>query len=232
VVLITGAGGGLGRALVEHFAAHDWRVVAGWHQTPACPEIDAIWHVQLDVTHPAQAAEVVEAAMARWGRIDLLINNAGLTADQLFWQISDEDWQQVIDVNLRGAFICSRAAARPMLKQRDGQIVNISSFSARNGTVGQAGYAAAKAGLIGLTQSLARELGSRNIRVNAILPGVLPTAMTASLPGQRLAELAAANALGRINSLDEVARFIAFLATMENVSGQIFQLDSRIGSWT
>jgi 3-oxoacyl-[acyl-carrier protein] reductase len=119
-----------------------------------------------------------------------------------------------------------------MLKQRDGHIINISSFSARCGPAGQANYAAAKAGLIGLTTSLAREAGSRNIRVNAVLPGVLPTPMTAGLSEARLRELAAANGLGRLNSAAEVARFIAFLATTQNISGQLFQLDSRIGRWT
>ena len=119
-----------------------------------------------------------------------------------------------------------------MLRQRDGHIINISSFSGRAGARGQTSYAAAKAGLFGLTSSLALEVGSRNIRVNAVLPGVLPTAMTAHLKPGELDDFANANALKRINSLDEVARFIAFLAAMRNVSGQIFQLDSRISRWT
>ena len=119
-----------------------------------------------------------------------------------------------------------------MLRQRGGHIINIGSFSGRAGQRGQANYAAAKAGLIGLTESLAKEVGSRNLRVNAILPGVLPTPMTAKLSETQLADYVAANALGRINSLSEVAEFIVFLATMQNVSGQVFQLDSRIARWT
>jgi 3-oxoacyl-[acyl-carrier protein] reductase len=118
-----------------------------------------------------------------------------------------------------------------MLKQRDGHILNLASFAARAGAAGQANYAAAKAALIGLTVSLAREMGARNVRVNAVLPGVLPTPMTAPLPPQQLAAFAAANALGRLNSVEEVARFIAFLAATHHISGQVFQLDSRIGRW-
>jgi 3-oxoacyl-[acyl-carrier protein] reductase len=132
----------------------------------------------------------------------------------------------------RAAFRCSKLAARQMMRQRDGHIINISSFGARRGPRGQANYAAAKAGLVGLTQSLAKELGSRNVRVNAIFPGVMPTNMTAHFPAERLEEFAQANALGRINSPDEVARFIVFLAGTQNISGQVFQLDSRIAPWT
>jgi 3-oxoacyl-[acyl-carrier protein] reductase len=135
-------------------------------------------------------------------------------------------------VHLKGAFLCSQAVLRPMLKQRDGHILNVASFSARTGNRGQANYAAAKAGLLGLTTSLAKEVGSRNVRVNAILPGVLPTPMTASLTPEQLETFATANALGRLNDPAEVARFAAFLAGTQNISGQVFQLDSRIARWT
>jgi 3-oxoacyl-[acyl-carrier protein] reductase len=118
-----------------------------------------------------------------------------------------------------------------MLRQRDGQIINVTSFSARRGQVGQANYAAAKAGLIGLTESLAKEVGARNVRANAVLPGVLPTRMTAQMDPNQLQKLVAGNALQRINSLAEVARFVVFLSTLQNVSGQLFQLDSRIARW-
>lgn len=231
VVLITGAAGGLGKGLVDEFAASNWRVVAAYHRAPLPNGVENIWSVPLDVTHRDQAGLVVEQILDRWGRVDVLVNNAGITADELAWQISDEEWDRVLDVNLKGAFLCSQAVSRPMMKQRGGQIINISSFSARQGQRGQANYAAAKAGLIGLTESLARELGSRNVRVNAVLPGVLPTPMVAKLKASQLASLADANALGRLNSIAEVARFVHFLATMENVSGQFFQLDSRIARW-
>ncbi len=233
VVLVTGAAGGLGRALVSEFIAQGWRVAAGWHREPFPePESATLWPVPLDVTNRAQTEDVMDEIMQRWGRLDALICNAGLTADGPLALMSDDDWDRVLEVNLKGAFHCSRAALRPMIAQRDGHIVHLSSFSGRAGARGQANYAAAKAGLLGLTQSLAREAGSRNIRVNAVLPGVLPTRMTAGLDPVTMAGFAKANALDRINTLDEVARFIAFLTSTQNISGQIFQLDSRIAPWT
>ncbi len=232
VVLITGAAGGLGRGLVSEFVAQGWRVVAAHHRNPPPSEAERVWTVPLDVTQPAQAAEAVAQTLARWGRLDVLINNAGVTADQLVERMSDEDWDKVLAVNLKGAFLCSQAVLRPMIKQRDGHIINLTSFSGLCGARGQANYAAAKAGLFGLTQSLAREVGSRNLRVNAVLPGVLPTPMTARLTESQLAAFAAANALGRLNSVAEVARFIVFLAGTQNISGQVFQLDSRVAPWT
>ena len=232
VVLITGAAGGLGRELVTEFAAQGWRVAAAHHHATTHTATETIWPIPLDVTQRASCAETVKQLLARWGRLDALINNAGLTADQPSWQISDEDWEKVLSVNLKGAFLCAQAAIRPMLKQRDGHIINLGSFSGRSGGRGQANYAAAKAGLLGLTAALAQEVGSRNVRVNTVLPGVLPTPMTAKLTEAQRAEFATANALGRLNSITEVARFIVFLAGMQNVSGQLFQLDSRVARWT
>ncbi len=219
VVLITGAAGGLGRALGDAFLREEWHVIAASRN-------------QLDVTNSEAVQKFVSEILLQHGRINCLINNAGLTADALLWQLSDDDWDRVLDVNLRGAFACVRAVARQMARQRDGHVINISSFGGRVGACGQANYSASKAGLIGLTKSLAKELGSRNVRVNAVLPGVLPTKMTAQLKPEQLDEFAQANALGRINSLDEVARFITFLAGTKNISGQVFQLDSRIAPWT
>lgn len=232
VALITGASGGLGRVLANEFIAHGWRVVAGVRTISAEADSPRVCRLPLDVTKPEQVDQGVATTIERFSRIDALINNAGATADELCWQLTDEDWTRVIDVNLRGAFLCSKAVARQMIRQRDGHIINISSLGARRGPVGQSNYAAAKAGLIGLTQSLAKELGSRNVRVNAIFPGVVPTNMTAELSAEQLEAFAEANALGRINSLEEVARFIAFLAGTQNISGQVFQLDSRIAPWT
>lgn len=232
VVLITGAGGGLGQALVDQFTREGWRVVAGFHSVPPVSTAPAVLPVRLDVSDRASVESAVAETLKSFGRLDALINNAGLIADGACGQMSDEDWARVLDVNLRGAFLCSQAVVRTMMRQRDGHIINLSSFGGRAGARGQSNYAAAKAGLLGLTQSLAKELGSRNVRVNAILPGVLPTKMTAHLGAEKLDAFARANALGRINSLDEVARFIAFLASTRNISGQFFQLDSRIASWT
>lgn len=232
VVLITGAGGGLGRALVAEFGAQGWQVFAGVRTVSTEINSPPLTQLPLDVTKAGQVEQAITAIWQRCGRIDAFIHNAGLTADALLTQLSDEDWARVFDVNLRGAFLCARAVARPMIRQRDGHIINISSLAARRGPAGQSNYAAAKAGLVGLTQSLAKELGPRNVRVNAIFPGVMPTQMTADLSAEQLAAFARANALGRINAPEEVARFIVFLAGTQNISGQVFQLDSRIAPWT
>jgi 3-oxoacyl-[acyl-carrier protein] reductase len=232
VILITGAAGGLGQALVEAFAAADWQVVAGWHQTPLSGQPANVFPTPLDVTAADSVSAAFAETLARFGRLDALINNAGIARDALVAQMSDDDWHRVLDVNLKGAFLCAQAALRPMLKQRDGHILNISSFGGRVGRAGQANYAASKAGLIGLTQALAKEAGSRNVRVNAVLPGFLRTRLVGDLTEEQLAAHAASNALGRLNEFAEVARFVTFLAGMRNVSGQVFQLDSRIGPWS
>jgi 3-oxoacyl-[acyl-carrier protein] reductase len=231
VAIVTGAAGGLGAAIVEELVQRGWFVAAGWHRK-ALPETDTVMPVTLDVTSTDSVTAALEHVLARWGRVDLLVNNAGLTVNQTLPQTSDEDWERVMDVSLRGAFLCSKAAIRSMLKQRSGQIINISSFAARSGPRGQVAYTSAKAALIGFTQSLAKESGARNVQANVILPGVLPTPMTADLSTEVMTAFAEANALGRINEIAEVARFIATLAEMRNVSGQVFQLDSRIAPWT
>jgi len=230
--MITGAAGGLGLALVAEFANQGWNVVAAARNATEknLPESN-VWATSLDVTNRKQGEELLKKVLQRWPRIDALINNAGVIADASTWQMEDLDWEKVLAVNLKGAFLCSQAVLRPMLRQRDGHIVNMGSFSGRTGARGQANYAAAKAGLVGLTTSLAQEVGSRNIRVNAVLPGVLPTPMTNHLNRSQMDEFTDANVLKRLNSVAEVARFIAFLVTTENISGQIFQLDSRIGRW-
>jgi len=231
VALVTGAAGGLGAGMVEELVRRGWRVAAGWHRKKVA-EADDILPVALDVTSGESVKEAVDQVLARWGEIDLLVNNAGLTINQTLAQTSEEDWEQVMDVNLRGAFLLSKAVIRGMLKQRSGQIINISSFAARSGPRGQAAYASAKAALIGFTQAMAKEGGSRNVQANVILPGVMPTEMTAGLPEGVMKTFAGANTLGRINDVGEVARFIATLAEMKNISGQVFQLDSRVAPWT
>ncbi len=231
VALVTGAAGGLGMAITQELAERGWRVAAGWNRQ-SLAETNGIHPVVLDVTSSESVTKAVEDVLKPWGRIDLLVNNAGLTVNQTLPQTSEEDWDRVMDVNLRGAFLCSKAVVRGMLKQRSGHIINISSFAARSGPRGQVAYAAAKAALIGFTQSLAKESGGRNVQANVILPGVLPTPMTKDLSEEVMKAFAEANALGRINETGEVARFIATLAEMKNISGQVFQLDSRIAPWT
>jgi 3-oxoacyl-[acyl-carrier protein] reductase len=231
VALVTGAAGGFGRALVEALGDAGWRVFAGTHRNPGTPWPPGIEAIALDVTDGNRAREVAAHVEQQAGRIDLLVNNAGVAVDEILPRLADDDWEHAIATNLDGAFRTTRAFLPLFVRQRDGHIVNVSSHAA-HGTAGQSAYAAAKAGLIGMTQSLARELGSRNIRVNAVLPGVLPTGMTSGLTAERLAAFAAANALGRLNDPAEVARFVVHLATMRNVSGQVFHLDSRPTRWT
>lgn len=186
----------------------------------------------MNVIDPDQVAAGVERVRSRWGRMDVLINNAGITSHLPLWQIPEAEWDAVVDVSLKGSMLCARAVLPIMEQQRDGHILNISSFTALTGARGQANYVAAKAGLIGLTQSLARETGASNVRVNAVLPGVLPTPMTETLNEDRVRQLAEQNVLRRLNDLAEVGRFVVFLAGMQNISGQVFQLDSRIARWT
>ena len=211
VVLITGGSGGLAGALREEFSASGWKVIA-----PA--------HADLDVTSPEQVAR----GFTGLKRLDLLINNAGIRRDALLAQQPESDRDAVLNVCLRGAFLCSREAARLMVAEKSGHILNVGSNSALTGPAGQSAYAAAKAGLIGLTKSLAAELGPSGVRVNCVLPGWLETNFTSGLPEGIIARARDAHVLGKFNTPHDAARFIGFLHGMTAVSGQVFQLDSRI----
>jgi 3-oxoacyl-[acyl-carrier protein] reductase len=214
-VLISGGEGDLARAIAAECTARGASVQSPGRST-------------LDVCREEQ----VQSYFARLGRLDVLILNAGLTHDGVVTGLSPEAFDQVVQTNLRGAFFCARAALKPMLAQRSGHILFIASRAARCGTHGQSLYAAAKAGLIGLAQSLAREYGARNIRANVVLPGFLETRMTASLSAGRREEVRSEHVLGRFNTVANAARFIAFLAELDHVSGQVFALDSRLDRWT
>jgi 3-oxoacyl-[acyl-carrier protein] reductase len=214
-ILISGGHGGLARALHEEFARQG-------------AEVAAPGRSELDVREETRVA----AYFAGLERLDVLVANAGLTRDGAFTSLPSADFTEVIDTNLRGAFLCARAALKPMLAQRGGHLIFIGSRAAKAGTRGQSLYAAAKAGLVGLAQSIAREYGPRNIRCNVVLPGFLETAMTAKLAAQRREEVRQEHALGRFNTVENAAKFIAFLAALDHVSGQVFTLDSRIDRWT
>jgi 3-oxoacyl-[acyl-carrier protein] reductase len=214
-VLITGGEGGLGRELAREFTRRGARV-------------DAPGRAVLDV----RDEKSVQAWFARGDRLDVVVANAGLTRDGAVTGLDAAAFAEVLETNLRGAFLCARAALRPMLAQRSGHILLIGSRAARHGTAGQSLYAAAKAGLIGFAQSVAREYGARNIRCNVVLPGFLETRMTAALSEKRRETMRAEHALGRFNTPENAARFIAFLAELDHVSGQVFVLDSRIDRWT
>lgn len=160
-------------------------------------------------------------------KLDLLINNAGITSDALLPRQTPEAWDDVLKTNLKGAHLCSQAVAPLMMRQRDGSIINIGSYSALHPPPGQTAYAASKAGLIGLTKSYAKELGKRNIRTNLVLPGFLDTKMTSSLSEAAREAALARHVLRRFNTIEEAARFVCFLAGTLHISGQVFQLDSR-----
>jgi 3-oxoacyl-[acyl-carrier protein] reductase len=215
VALITGGEGDLALAIRHELEGQGWKVFAPGRS-------------EMDVTR----ADEVNERVGGLKRLDLLVHNAGLLRDRALSNMTPEDFDAVLGVNLRGAFLCCRAALRPMVKQREGHLVMIGSFSALSGPSGQTNYAAAKAGIIGLTKSLAAEYGARNIRANCVLPGFLQTRMTASVPDEARGRVLGRHALGRFNTAEDAARFIAFLHSMRHVSGQVFQLDSRVGRWT
>lgn len=213
VAVITGGEGDLARAVTKELLAGGWIV-----HNPG--------RTELDVTNSTQ----VKSWFAQLERIDLLVNNAGIIRDKPVFKMTENDFDDVMDVCLKGAFLCSQAAIRRMAKQRSGHIIQVGSVSALTGPAGQANYAAAKAGLIGLTKSLAKEYGARNVRINCVLPGFLETKMTASLlaDAEQRTRILSNHTLGRLNTAEEAARFIAFLHSMAHVSGQVFQLDSRV----
>ncbi len=182
---------------------------------------------QADVAKPAEAIALVKATGAEFNRVDILVNNAGITRDSLVVRMKDEDWNAVLDVNLKGAYNCIRAVARGMLKNHYGRIINISSVVGMIGNIGQANYCAAKAGLIGLTKAMAKELGSRNITVNAVAPGFITTEMSAALPEEVKKTMLEQIPLKRFGSPEDVAGLVAFLASdaARYITGQTIAVD-------
>ena len=221
VALVTGGSRGIGRAIVEELARGGCRVaVVATGQAGAEEAAQAARGLGVeaaafaaDVRDPARATAVVEAVLGQWGRIDLLVNNAGITRDNLLMRMADEDIDAVIDIDLKAALYWCRAVARPMTKARAGCILNISSIVGLMGSAGQSNYAAAKAGLLGLTRSLAKELGGRGVRVNAIAPGYIQTDMTAHLPEAVKQQSLARIPLARLGDGPDIARAVAFLAS-------------------
>ena len=236
VAVVTGASRGIGRAIAEVLAQRGADVVCGdkleeqAHATAAAIAAATGRRTsgcRVDVADSKSAQEFMDCALANFGRVDILVNNAGITRDNLIMRISEEDWNAVIDVNLKGAFNCCKAVVRAMMKQRYGHIVNISSVAGLAGNAGQTNYAASKAGLIGFSKSLAKEVGSRNITVNVVAPGFVLTALTEDLP-QELKEAALKlTPLGRWAKPEEIAYAVAFFASDEAafVTGQVLSVD-------
>jgi 3-oxoacyl-[acyl-carrier protein] reductase len=236
VAVVTGASRGIGRAIAEVLAQRGADVVCGdkleeqAHATAAAIAAATGRRTsgcRVDVADSKSAQEFMDCALANFGRVDILVNNAGITRDNLIMRISEEDWNTVIDVNLKGAFNCCKAVVRTMMKQRYGRIVNISSVAGLAGNAGQTNYAASKAGLIGFSKSLAKEVGSRNITVNVVAPGFVLTALTEDL-AQELKEAALKlTPLGRWAKPEEIAYAVAFFASDEAafVTGQVLSVD-------
>jgi len=231
VAVITGASRGIGRSIALALAAEGARIVAfdlDMAETEkVAGEIRALGvealAVQGNVTVAADTERMIDAAMEKLGRVDILVNNAGITRDGLLMRMKEEDWDAVLGVNLKGAFLCSRAASKVMAKQRYGRIINIASVVGQMGNAGQANYCASKAGLMGLTKSNARELAKRNVTVNAVAPGFIATAMTDALPEKTRQELAAQIPLERLGSADDIANAVIFLAAERSgyITGQV-----------
>ncbi len=231
VAVITGASRGIGRSIALTLAAEGARIVAsarnGAELEKLVAEIKGMGGEAIavagDVSVSADADRLVESAVAAYGRLDILVNNAGITRDGLLLRMKDEDWDAVLNVNLKGAFLCSRSAAKIMSKQRYGRIVNISSVVGEMGNAGQANYCASKAGLLGLTKSVARELARRNVTVNAVTPGFIVTDMTEALPEKAREELASQIPLGRLGEAEDIAHAVLFLVSDRAgyVTGQV-----------
>jgi 3-oxoacyl-[acyl-carrier protein] reductase len=230
IVLVTGASRGIGQAIATQLAAGGAIVIAAARGDNAAGTVAAIHQAggqaelaTLDVTDRASIEAMVAAVLQRHGRIDVLVNNAGVTRDQLMLRMKRDDWDQVIATNLTAAFSCVQSVLKPMVKQRGGRIISISSVVGQAGNAGQANYAASKAGLIGFSKALAKELASRNITVNVVAPGLVATEMTQAITDKAQGEWASQIPLGRIGTPADIAAAVCFLASDEAsyITGQV-----------
>jgi 3-oxoacyl-[acyl-carrier protein] reductase len=234
VALVTGASRGIGRAIAAMLAAQGATVVAAARGDNAAATVEAIRAaggraeaLSLDVTDADAAVAAVQGVVSTHGRLDILVSNAGITRDQLMLRMKRADWDEVIATNLTAAFVLCQAALKPMLKQRGGRIVAISSVVGQMGNAGQANYAASKAGLIGFCKSLAREVGSRSVTVNVVAPGFVETDMTKAVNEETQKQWAAQIPLGRLGSPDDIAAAVCFLASDEAsyITGQVLAVN-------
>lgn len=234
VAIVTGASRGIGRAVALALAAEGAKVVVNYaHSGEAAEEVvraitetggEAI-ALQADVSHAEQVNELIKQTRSKFSRVDILVNNAGINRDALLLRMKPEDWQAVINLNLTGVFLCTQAVSKLMLKQRSGRIINLASVAGVMGNPGQANYSAAKAGVIGLTKTVAKELASRGITVNAVAPGFIATDMTRNLESEEILNYIP---LGRYGQPEEVAGMVRFLAAdpaAAYITGQVFNVD-------
>ncbi|MEE4253977.1 MAG: 3-oxoacyl-[acyl-carrier-protein] reductase [Desulfuromusa sp.] len=231
VALVTGTSRGIGRGIATALAAQGAKIIAAGANLQATEEFVAELKaagteaiaVRCDVSVATEVEQLVKIAKETFGRIDILVNNAGITRDGLLLRMKEEDWDAVLDINLKGAFLCTRAVSKLMTKQRSGRIINIVSVVGQMGNAGQANYCASKAGLMGLTRSNAHELAKRNITVNAVAPGFIATDMTDALPEEQRQELASRIPLARLGSVEDIAHTVLFLASDQAgyITGQV-----------
>ena len=239
IALVTGGSRGIGRAIAIRLAEDGAHVMISYRKgnIEAQEVVDLIkasgrnaTAYQSDASLYEPSRELVERIVKEYSRLDILVNNAGITRDGLLMRMSESDWDEVIDTNLKGVFNFSKAAMHPMMSQRSGKIVNVTSIAGISGNAGQSNYAASKAGIIGFTKSLAKEVGSRNIQVNAVAPGFVETDMTAKLTGAQRQKLAEGIPLKRTGRTEEVAGVVSFLASPESdyMTGQVICVDGGL----
>lgn len=239
VAIITGSGRGIGKEIAKRLAEFGANIVINDIEASTDADVSAkeindaggcAIVVKGDVRNPDDVEKIVKEALDKFGKIDILVNNAGITRDNLIMRMDIKDWESVLDINLKGAFNCIKAVCRPMMKQRSGSIINISSVVGVMGNAGQANYSASKAGLIGLTKSVAREFASRNITCNAIAPGFIQSDMTDKLPDNIKEEYLKAIPLSRLGEPSDIANAIVFLVSdlAKYITGQVIHIDGGL----